>query len=269
MKGRARARAGWIGTGEMGVPMCQRLLDGGVPLTVWNRTPSKTAPLAAGGAQVASSIGELGADLVFITVTGSADVAEVVAGPHGLLSASRPPALIVNCSTVSQESSGDLRAAARDRGVAFLAAPISASSTMIASGGAAIVASGPPPAFEQARPYLELIAGTVVYAGPGESAILLKLCSNVVMGSFTQLLYEIAALAERGGVQGTAFFDFINGSPVGSAYSAFKGQQFTDGATTLQPHLRQLMQRDFDACLDVARVLDAPVPLSELARELI
>jgi len=262
-------RAGWIGTGEMGVPMCQRLLSAGVPVTVWNRTRSKTSALAASGAQVADAIAAIRADLVFITVTGSADVAEVVAGPGGLLSARQPPSLIVNCSTVSQEASADLRAVAADRGVAFLAAPISASSSMIAAGGAAIVASGPAPAFERARPYLELIAGTVVYAGPGESAILLKLCSNVLMGGFTQLLYEVAALAEQGGVQGSAFFDFINGSPIGSPYSVFKSKQFADGATTLTPHRRHLMQRDFDACLDVAHALDVPVALSELARELI
>jgi 3-hydroxyisobutyrate dehydrogenase-like beta-hydroxyacid dehydrogenase len=179
------------------------------------------------------------------------------------------PTLIINCSTVSQEASAELRAAAAERGVAFLAAPISASSSMIPSGGAAIVASGPAPAFDQARPYLEQIAGTVVYAGPGETAIMLKLCSNVLMGAFTQLLYEIAALAEQGGAQGSAFFDFINGSPIGSTYSVFKGKQFADGATTLRPHMRQLMRRDFDACLSVAHLLGVPVPLSALAREFI
>ncbi|HEX3517163.1 MAG TPA: NAD(P)-binding domain-containing protein, partial [Trebonia sp.] len=80
-------RVGWIGTGEMGVPMCRRLLENGVSVTVWNRTRSKTAPLQACGANVAHAVTALDADIVFITVTGSADVIEVVAGPHGLLSA--------------------------------------------------------------------------------------------------------------------------------------------------------------------------------------
>jgi 3-hydroxyisobutyrate dehydrogenase-like beta-hydroxyacid dehydrogenase len=269
MDGRTQTRVGWIGTGEMGVPMCRRLLEGQVSVSVWNRTRLKTEPLAAAGAQVAASIGELDANIVFITVTGSDDVIEVVTGSGGLLSSERPPSLIVNCSTVSEAASASLRAAARQRNVEFLAAPISASSSMVASGAAAIVASGPSSAFDRARPYLDLIAGTVVYAGPDETAILLKLCSNVLMGAFTQLLYEIAALARQGGVQGSAFFDFINGSPIGSTYSEFKGKQFAEGATGLQPHLRLLMQRDFDSCLGVARALDAPVPLSELAREFI
>jgi 3-hydroxyisobutyrate dehydrogenase-like beta-hydroxyacid dehydrogenase len=262
-------RVGWIGTGEMGMPMCRRLLENGVSVTVWNRTRSKTAPLAACGANVAQAVTALEADIVFITVTGSADVIEVVTGPHGLLSAGSPPSVIVNCSTVPEQASASLRAAAWQRNVEFLAAPISASSSMVASGEAAIVASGPHSAFEQARPYLGLIAQTVVYAGPGEAAILLKLCSNVLMGTFTQLLYEVAALAGKGGVQGSAFFDFVNGSPIGSTYSEFKGRQFADGATRLEPHVRQLMQRDFDSCLGVARALAAPVPLSELAREFI
>lgn len=269
MQGDTQARVGWIGTGEMGVPMCRRLLENGVPISVWNRTQAKTEPLRADGAVVAPAVTALDADIVFITVTGSGDVIELITGPHGLLSADRPPSVIVNCSTVSEEASGAVRVAASERQVEFLAAPISASSSMVASGAAAIVASGPPSAFTRARPYLDLIARTVVYAGPDETAILLKLCSNVLMGAFTQLLYEIAVLAEKGGVQDSAFFDFINGSPIGSAYSDFKGKQFADGATTLQPHLRRLMQRDFDSCLSVARALDAPVPLSELAREFI
>jgi 3-hydroxyisobutyrate dehydrogenase-like beta-hydroxyacid dehydrogenase len=269
MQGRTQARVGWIGTGEMGVPMCRRLLENGVLVSVWNRTQGKTEPLRVAGATVAPSVAALDADVIFITVTGSEDVIELVTGPDGVLGADRLPAVIVNCSTVSEEASAAVRAAAGERQVEFLAAPISASSSMVANGGAAIVASGPPSAFALARPYLDLIARTVVYAGPDETAILLKLCSNVLMGAFTQLLYEIAALAEKGGVQDSAFFDFINGSPIGSAYSAFKGRQFADGATTLQPHLRRLMQRDFDSCLSVARALDAPIPLSELAREFI
>jgi 3-hydroxyisobutyrate dehydrogenase len=264
-----RARVGWIGTGEMGVPMCRRLLENGVSVAVWNRTRAKTEPLRAAGATVAPSVRALDADIVFITVTGSGDVIELVTGSHGLLKADRPPSVIVNCSTVSEEASATARAAAGQRQVEFLAAPISASSGMVATGAAAIAASGPLSTFEHARPYLELIAGTVVYAGPDETAILLKLCSNVLMGTFTQLLYEIAALAEKGEIRDSAFFDFINGSPIGSTYSEFKGKQYADGAKTLQPHLRRLMQRDFDSCLGVARVLNAAVPLSELAREFI
>jgi 3-hydroxyisobutyrate dehydrogenase-like beta-hydroxyacid dehydrogenase len=75
----------------MGLAMSRRLLDAGVPLTVWNRTKSKTGPLAAQGAHVADSIPALGAEVVFLTVTGSSDVIDVVTGAGGLLSADNRP----------------------------------------------------------------------------------------------------------------------------------------------------------------------------------
>lgn len=269
MPDRAATKVGWIGVGAMGSAMSRRLLDGGVQLTVWNRTKAKTEPLAAYGASVAESVPSLGAEVVFVTVTGSEDVIEVVTGPSGVLQADNRPSVIVNCSTVSEEASAQARAAAERYGVDFLAAPISGTPGMVAEGTAAIVASGSASAFESARAYLGLIAATVIYAGPGDTAMLVKLCSNVLMGTFTKSLYELAALARKGGVQGSAFVDFINASPIGSTYSAFKGHQFTQGVTTLPPSLQKLLERDFDMCLDVARDLGAPVPLSDAARKLI
>jgi 3-hydroxyisobutyrate dehydrogenase-like beta-hydroxyacid dehydrogenase len=269
MPDQVNTTVGWIGIGAMGSAMSRRLLDGGVQLTVWNRTMSKTEPLAAQGVNVADSILSLGAEVVFLTVTGSADVIEVVTGPTGLLRADHRPSVIVNCSTVSEEASAQARAAAEKNGVDFLAAPISGNPAMVADGTAAIVASGSASAFESSRLFLDLIAPTVIYAGAGDTAMLVKLCSIVLMGTFTTSLYELAALARKGGVQGSAFLDFINASPIGSTYSAFKGHQFTQDVTTLPPPLQKLMERDFDMCLGVARDLGAPVPLSEAARKLI
>jgi 3-hydroxyisobutyrate dehydrogenase len=74
--------------------MCRRLLENQVSVAVWNRTRARAEPLAADGATVTGSItelAELGADLVFITVTGSDGVLEVVAGPRGLLAAAPVP----------------------------------------------------------------------------------------------------------------------------------------------------------------------------------
>jgi 3-hydroxyisobutyrate dehydrogenase-like beta-hydroxyacid dehydrogenase len=269
MADRTRSAVGWIGIGAMGLPMSRRPLDPGVPLTVWNRTPDKTGLLAADGALVARSVSALDAEVVFLTVTGSAKVIDVLTGSGGLLGADTRPVVIVNCSTVSEAASAQARAAAERHGAGFLAAPVSGTPAMVAAGAAAIVASGSAQAFETARPYLNLIAQTVVYAGPGDTAMLVKLCSNVLMGTFTRSPYELAALARDGGVQGSVFIDFINASPIGSAYSAYKGQQFTTGETTLPPHQQELLARDFDLCMAVARAAGAPVPLSKATRQLL
>jgi 3-hydroxyisobutyrate dehydrogenase len=262
-------KVGWIGTGEMGRPMCERLLAAGVDLVVWNRTRAKAEPLAEQGATVVDTLQELDADLVFVTVTGADDVAAVLEAPDGLFGGPRRPEVVVNCSTVTEDGSAALRRTAEAAGVAFVAAPISASASMIPQGTAAIVSSGPAEAFARVQPYLEQIAGTVVYAGEGETALLLKLCSNVLMGTFTQSLFELARVADRGGVDTEAFFAFVSGSPIGSVYARFKAQQFLAGQDQLAPHARSLMQRDFDDCLDAAREAGATTPLSEAARRLL
>src|SRR5579863_3983419 len=126
---------GWLGTGRMGTAIVSRLLDAGRPVTVWNRTPAKTAPLAARGARVAADLAGLGGcDVVFVMVTGSADLEQVTTGEGGLLTGAAKPAVLVDCTTVSRDASARVRAAATAAGVAFLAAPVCGNPEVIAGG---------------------------------------------------------------------------------------------------------------------------------------
>jgi 3-hydroxyisobutyrate dehydrogenase len=259
---------GWAGTGEMGAPMCARLLAAGTPVSVWNRTRAKADALAStyDAARVVDTVEELAAEVVLVCVTGAAEVAAVL---DALLAAPRPPSVVVNCSTVTEADSAALRATAAAHGVALVAAPVSASASMVATGGAAFAVSGPDEACERVRPLLRQIGGSVVHAGPGETALLLKLCSNVLMSTFTQSLFELARVAEAGGVESEAFFDFVAGSPIGSAYASFKGAQYLAGQDRLPDHQRALMQRDVDDALAAGAGLETPMPLSRAARELV
>lgn len=98
--------------------------------------------------------------------------------------------------------------------------------------------------------------------------MLLKLCSNVPMRTFTQSLFEMARLAEQRGVDVEALVDFVHGSAMGSDYGDFKAQ-FLAVQTVLVTHLRELMQCALDDCLSAARAVDARAPLSEVERRLI
>jgi len=86
---------GWLGTGRMGVAMAARLISNGAAVTVWNRTPSKAAPLKALGATQADKISDLGhCDIVFTMVTSSPDLLAVTLGVicHGDGTTGLPPA---------------------------------------------------------------------------------------------------------------------------------------------------------------------------------
>lgn len=260
---------GWLGCGRMGAAMASRLIDAGVPVTVWNRTKAKTAPLAARGARVAESIAGLGdRDIVFIMVSASADLEEVVSGRHGLLSGDRKPGVIVDCSTVSAATSAGVRAAAEAAGTEFLAAPVSGNPHVVAGGGCCIVASGPAQTYQRVRPYLEKIAKVAVYAGEAEASRLVKLCHNLYLGMMVQALVEVTTLAEKGGTDRAAFLEFLNATVVASDWVRNRTPELVKRDWTLT-FTTELLRKDFDLGLASARELEVPMPVAALVHQLI
>jgi 3-hydroxyisobutyrate dehydrogenase-like beta-hydroxyacid dehydrogenase len=260
---------GWLGTGRMGTAMAARLVGAGHQVMVWNRTRSKTGPLAAMGAEVAGRITDLAAcPVVFVTVAGPADLADVVTGENGLLSAGRLPEVIVDCSTVSAQVSAKVRAAAEAAGVAFLAAPVSGNPHVVAQGDACLVVSGPAGAFERVRPYLDQIARVAVHAGEDEQSRLVKLCHNLYLGMMVQALVEVTALAEKGGTDRAAFLEFFNGTVLGSEWTRRRAgdlisRDWTPTFTT------ELLRKDFDLGMGAARELEVPMPVGSVVYQLI
>jgi 3-hydroxyisobutyrate dehydrogenase-like beta-hydroxyacid dehydrogenase len=258
---------GWVGAGgRMGFAMAKRLLAAGYPLSVYNRTRSKVEPLAALGAQIVDSPRELrGHDIVFTTVSASDDLISVCLGSDGLLDAAGSPRLIVDCSSVSEEASADVRAAAAKLGTAMLAAPVSGNAKVVAAGTLTIVASGPRASFELAEPYLRALGRGVTYVGDGELARMVKICHNLLLGVIAQSLAEITVLAEKGGVKRSAFLEFINNSVVGSSFSRYKTPALVnlDFTPTFTP---VLLRKDLDLGLKAAEQHGVPLPVTQAAR---
>jgi 3-hydroxyisobutyrate dehydrogenase-like beta-hydroxyacid dehydrogenase len=262
-------KLGWLGTGRMGAALAARLLDAGNDVIVWNRTPAKTAPLVERGATAVETMADLGAaDIVFVSVNTPGDLEEVVAGPHGLLGAARRPRVIVDCSTVSAEASAKVRELAAGAGVQFLAAPVSGNPHVVAEGGACIVASGPADVFEMARPYLGQITRVAVYAGDAEQSRLVKLCHNLYLGIMVQALAEVTTLAEKGGTDRAAFLEFLGGTVVASEWIRKRATDLV-GLDWTPTFTMELLRKDFDLGLAVARDLEVPMPAGALVYQLI
>jgi 3-hydroxyisobutyrate dehydrogenase-like beta-hydroxyacid dehydrogenase len=262
---------GWIGIGRMGYAMAERLAKAGADLTVWNRTRAKAEPLAAVGAKVAASIGELAAcDVVFVMVSTWKDVDAVIAGPGGLLSGggAAKPGLVIECSSISLEGSAQLRETLRARGIDLLAAPVSGNAKVIKAGRLSFVCSGPRRAFDAALPFLRMIAPAASYVGEGELARIVKICHNVFLGVVTQSLAEITVLAQKAGVPRHAFLEFMNDSVMGSTFSRYKTPAFVnlDFKVTFTP---ELLRKDLDLGLDAGRRFGVPMPLASLTRDIV
>ncbi|WP_218024915.1 NAD(P)-dependent oxidoreductase [Nocardia pseudovaccinii] len=261
---------GWIGAGRMGAAMATRLAAAGTQVTVWNRTRAKAEPLTGHGCTIADHIADLRTlDVVFTTVSTQADVEQVLFGADGLLADEKSaPAVVVDCSTVSTESSAAIRAACELRGVGFLAAPVSGNAKVVAAGGLSIAASGPPEVYERVAPLLRTIGKSVTYVGVGDAARLVKICHNLFLGVVTQSMAEVTVLAEKGGVSRAAFLDFLNSSVMGSIFTRYKTPAFVnlDYTPTFTPIL---LRKDFDLGLDAARRCEVPMPLATATAQLV
>jgi len=258
---------GWIGAGRMGAAMAIRLENAGAAPTVWNRTRSKAEDT---GCAVAGDIAELrDRDVVFTMVSTPKDLEQVLLGDGGLLAdPAQVPGIVVDCSTVSIESSAKIRQECADRGVEFLAAPVSGNGKVVRSGGLTLCVSGPEKTYRKVEHLLHHIGKSVTYVGEGDLARLAKIAHNLMLGVVTQCLAEITVLAEKGGMSRAAFLEFLNDSVMGSVFTRYKSPAFVhlDYTPTFTP---VLLRKDFDLGLAAARGMDVPMPLAALTAQIV
>ena len=263
-------KIGWIGAGRMGSPMAERLLKAGYDVSIWNRTRAKAEPLAAKGGKVVDKLSELAScDIVFSIVSTGHDLEEVVFGKDGVASAGKLPKIMVDCSTISVDESAAIRKRLQDKVADYVAAPVSGNAKVIKAGKLSSIVSGPEAACKAMMPLMEAIAPRgVAYAGEGELARVCKIAHNVMLGVVIENLIEITLLTNKMGVPRHAFLAFLNNSVMGSMFTAYKSPALVnlDWTTTFTP---ELLRKDLDLGLALAREMDVPMPVTAATREVL
>lgn len=262
-------RIGWIGVGRMGRPLVTRLLQAGCDVAVYNRTRATAEPLSELGAEIVDEArGLADRDIVFSTVSGPADFTAVMLDGQGALlsDSAAAPRVIVDCSTISVEASSAVREAAALRGTTLLAAPVSGNGRHVASGGALFAVSGPEPEVEIVRPYLEILGRGAHYIGERDTARLVKLAHNLFLGAVIQSLVETSLLIEGSGVSRRAYLEFINDSPMGSAFSAYKTPALLELDWT-PTFTTTLLHKDLELGLAAAAGIELSLPVTAAVRE--
>jgi 3-hydroxyisobutyrate dehydrogenase len=260
---------GWIGCGRMGSAMAKRLI-GANEVVVTNRTRSKAESLGELGATVVDSPIDLAdCDVVFVMVSADAELHAVLNGPRGVLANEETaPRIVIDCSTVSTGASATAREACSLRGVEFLAAPVSGNPKVVTSGKLTLAVSGSRTAFDEVLPLLDQLGHGVTYVGDGEVARLVKICHNMFLGVVTQAMAEITVLAERGGIERSAFLEFLNDSVMGSTFSRYKTPAFVNLEFTAS-FTPVLLRKDFNLGMAEAKALGVPMPVSALCSEIV
>jgi len=265
-------KIGWIGMGRMGFPMAERLVKAGYDVSVWNRTKSKAEPLARSGAKVVDTLADLaGVDVLFSIVSAGPDLDEVYFGKSGVVTtgSNQLPKIFVDCSTIAVEESVAIRTRLKERGSDFICAPVSGNAKVIKAGKLSSVASGPEAAFRTVEPMIKAFAPRgVSYVGEGELARVCKIAHNVMLGVVIENLIEITLLTNKMGVPRHAFLSFLNNGVMGSMFTAYKSPALVnlDWTTTFTP---ELLRKDLDLGLELAREMDVPMPVTAATREML
>jgi 3-hydroxyisobutyrate dehydrogenase-like beta-hydroxyacid dehydrogenase len=224
-------KVGFIGLGRMGAGMAGRIQSAGYALTVFDALAAQTAPLAAGGARVATSIADLcqERDVVVSMLVEDATILSVATGPEGLVDSLTPGAIHLVMGTHGVGTIRALEARHAEAGQVLVAAPVLGRPDLAAAGQLGIVVGGPIDAATRVRPLLDAMGRRLFEAGPKpESATAIKLANNAVLGCAMIAMAEGFSLVRRYDVDPQVFQDVMTeGLFSAPAYKVY-GQKMVD-----------------------------------------
>jgi 3-hydroxyisobutyrate dehydrogenase len=263
-------RVGFVGLGQMGLPMARNLLKAGFPLVVHNRSRAKADALAAEGARVAGSPAEVAAecDLFLSCVPRPPDVEKVFLGDDGALSTARRGQVLCDMSTVDPDTHRRIAALAADRGAGYLDAPISGGTSGAREGTLSIMVGGSAEAFERARPAFEAMGKSIYHVGPVGAGATVKLV-NQMMGAIANCaVVEGLVLGTKAGIDPQLLVDIVSRSSGNSAALAGMApnilrRNFEPGFTL------DLMHKDVSLAVEMARRLGVRTLLGGVAEQVV
>ncbi len=196
-------RVAFIGLGNMGAGIAQNLMRCGFDLTVHNRTEAKMKPFIDAGATAARSPKEAaaGADIVITSLMGDDSVLSVVEGEQGILAGMKPGAIHVGTSTVSPECAMRLAKMHAQHGSHYLSAPVLGRPDVADAGQLVTFVAGEAEAIAKCVPVFKAYT-RMVRKIPGEQRLanLTKLCTNYTAATVIELMGQLYAFADKGGI---------------------------------------------------------------------
>jgi 3-hydroxyisobutyrate dehydrogenase len=200
-------RAGFVGLGNIGMPMARRLVAAGLSTTVFDLLPEAVEALVAAGARAARSLPELAAaaDVIGVCVRDDADVRAVVLGDDGLLGGAAPGTVIAIHSTILPRTVIEVAAAAAARSVGVVDACITGGAMGAEQGTLTYIVGGDAAHLERCRPAFATSAASIVHTGALGSGAATKLCNNLMTYLGFLSAFEATLLARRSGLSMEAF----------------------------------------------------------------
>ena len=263
------AKIGFIGLGNMGLPMAQNLLKAGHAVAGFDVKEDAMEKLAAAGGRAVRSLAETctDAEIVITMLPAGEQVREVYLEGDGVLSAVAPGTLLIDSSTIDVETARAVELAAQERGLAMVDAPVSGGVAGAQAATLTFMVGGSEEAFARARPVLEQMGKTIVHAGGAGNGQAAKICNNMVLGASMIVVSEAFLLAEKLGLDAQKLFDISSKSSGQcwsmTSYCPVPGLVPTSPANRDYPpgFTAAMMLKDLKLAQDAAREVHAVTPL--------
>ncbi len=275
-------RIAFIGLGIMGSRMAANIQKSHPDLVVYNRSVSKAQELVRKGARLASSPAQAveGAEVVFTMLSTPAAVREAALGSveaggkgargeegaQGFLPRMKPNALWVDCSTVNPAFSRQMAAAARERGLRFIDAPVAGSKLPAERGELLFLAGGEAHDLAAVRPILEQMGKKILHLGAAGSGTAMKMVVNLMLGQAMAAFSEAVAFAESLGLERSAVLDTLLGGATAAPFLQAKRSKIESGSYDTEFPLRWML-KDLDLAAQEAAASGAVLLAGSATRE--
>jgi len=208
------ARIGFVGLGNMGLPMAQNLVRAGHAVAGYDVVQAAVGRLSAIGGAAATSVAQAcaGADVVITMLPAGEHVRAVYLDAGGVLVSAAPAVLLIDCSTIDVATARAVATAAQARGLDMIDAPVSGGVGGAQDATLTFMVGGSDAAFARAKPLLERMGKTIVHAGGSGNGQAAKICNNMILGVSMIAVSEAFVLAERLGLDAQKLFDISSKS---------------------------------------------------------
>ncbi len=222
-------KVGFIGTGLMGEPMAQRLLNAKLSVVAYNRTPSKLEPLRASGAEIANSPEEAiaSSDCVILMLSNAAAIREVLLSEASLRELSGRT--VIQMSTIAPTESRGIGEAIVAAGGDYLEAPVLGSIPQVKSGELQVMVGASPEQFQKWSEFLKHFGPEPMLIGPVGSAAAMKLALNQLIASLTTAFALSLGFVQQQGVDVEQFMQILRQSALYAPTFDKKLQRMVDG----------------------------------------
>lgn len=212
-------KVGYIGLGIMGGAMAANLIKAGHSLVVWNRSAARGRALVDQGAVLATSPADVaarGATVIFINVTNTPDVEQVIFGENGIAAKAGRGTIIVDNSTINPVETQRFASRLTEQGLELLDAPVSGGDVGARNGTLSIMVGGSEAAFNKVLPLFQAMGKNIRHLGPSGMGQVCKACNQIAVTLNLLGVCEAMALAKKSGLDPQKMIDAISGGAASS-----------------------------------------------------